>query len=400
MDREAEELLDIFAKHGFESYKVGGYVRDKLRGEPIQDIDIATSATPDQVIRLFANSIPTGIDHGTVSIPYKGHLFEVTTFRVEKDYRDHRHPSRIEFVSQIELDLGRRDFTINAMAMDSKGNIIDPYGGQEDLRQGIIRAVGVASERFREDALRILRGIRFASKLRFSIEPGTWRAVQECGILLSHISKERIRDEWRKTIESNHSLYGVALLDQLGNLPFAEWRKIFHATAIKACDHLVSEQDEPAYRWALLLACDHITDAAPLLSQWKFPKKLIHEVQEYLDLVFMPTQNELEVKRRLVTSSLSQVLEAFRIRNSLELVVNFNEAVISRWDDEISIRKMTELAIVGSDLLQALDKKPGPWVGRILNLLFEQVAFHGMPNDRDYLLTEARKVYDNERENT
>lgn len=195
-----QQVLRKLEEHGWEAWFVGGCVRDALRGKPCDDIDITTNATPQEVTAVFGekNIIETGLAHGTVTV--KPQMAEVTTYRTEGKYTDHRHPDQVTFVRSLREDLKRRDFTINAMAMDCRGHLEDPFGGQEDLRNGIIRAVGDPKERFDEDPLRILRALRFASVLGFAIEEDTAKALLAQRELLGCISVERIFKELCKTL--------------------------------------------------------------------------------------------------------------------------------------------------------------------------------------------------------
>ena len=195
-------VLNTLEENGFEAYLVGGSVRDFLLKKECHDYDIATSALPEQVMNLFENCQPTGIEQGTVTI-YCEHPVEVTTFRIESDYQDHRHPSHVEFVLSIEQDLARRDFTVNAMAYSPKRGLIDPFNGQQDLEKRVIRCVNDASLRFQEDAFRMMRAHRFVAQLGFSMDPLTYMAIQNNKHLLTYISIERIRDELLQILKYN-----------------------------------------------------------------------------------------------------------------------------------------------------------------------------------------------------
>src|SRR5690625_3744728 len=193
--QQAENVMNTLMDHGSECYFVGGSVRDFLLNLPIRDVDIATNAKPEDMIRIFPRTVPVGIDHGTVLILDQNEAFEVTTYRVEDDYDDFRHPNRVEFVNDITLDLSRRDFTINAMAMDMDGRIIDPFHGQKDLKVKKIKTVGRATDRFNEDPLRMLRGLRFTSQLGFNLDDEVVESIKINYKLLEHISIERITEE-------------------------------------------------------------------------------------------------------------------------------------------------------------------------------------------------------------
>ena len=204
MDEGAAELLDTLHRAGYAAYVVGGCVRDSLLGLTPHDWDLCTSALPQQGMELFGaeKCIPTGLQHGTVTVKKGGGLYEITTFRTEGTYTDGRHPDEVHFVPDVREDLARRDFTINAMAYNAKEGLIDPFGGQADLQSGILRAVGVPHQRFTEDALRILRLYRFAARFGFAIDPPTAQAAQELCAHLDCVSVERIEEELAKLLSA------------------------------------------------------------------------------------------------------------------------------------------------------------------------------------------------------
>ena len=196
------EMLDKINAEGFEAYFVGGAVRDFIMDKAFQDIDITTSAHPDEIKRIFSdcNVIDTGIKHGTVTVMYKNRPIEITTFRTELGYEDNRHPDKVVFCKNLSEDLKRRDFTVNSLCIDNKGEIIDIFGGIEDIKSKTLKAIGNAEERFKEDALRILRALRFASVLGFDIDKNTARAIHKCKDLILNVANERIASELRKMI--------------------------------------------------------------------------------------------------------------------------------------------------------------------------------------------------------
>ena len=204
MDEGAAELLYTLHRAGYAAYVVGGCVRDSLLGLTPHDWDLCTSALPQQVMELFGaqRCIPTGLQHGTVTVKQSGGLYEITTFRTEGAYTDGRHPDEVHFVPDVREDLARRDFTINAMAYNEKEGLVDPFGGQADLQSGIVRAVGVPRQRFTEDALRILRLYRFAARFGFAIDPPTAQAAQELCAHLDCVSVERIEEELAKLLSA------------------------------------------------------------------------------------------------------------------------------------------------------------------------------------------------------
>ena len=198
--KHAQEILEQLNNHGFEAYVVGGCVRDSLLHRVPGDWDITTSARPEQVKAIFGHTIDTGLQHGTVTIMRDKVGYEVTTYRIDGEYEDGRHPKEVEFTSNLLEDLKRRDFTINAMAYNPKEGLVDAFEGIRDLKEKRIRCVGNALERFTEDALRILRAIRFSAQLGFSIEESTWEAIKVIAPNLIHVSKERIQVELTKLL--------------------------------------------------------------------------------------------------------------------------------------------------------------------------------------------------------
>ena len=218
---ELQKMNSLFEAAGFEAYLVGGAVRDEIMGKGAHDWDVATNARPEDVIKIFRRVIPTGIKHGTVTVHFMKKAIEVTTFRTESDYSDGRHPDKVEYAGHIEEDLSRRDFTMNAMAASLKnGHIVDPYGGADDIKARVIRAVGEPCERFMEDGLRPVRAVRFASQLGFKIEEKTWAAILREDILkkAAGISLERFRDEFCKILLSPVPSVGLKLLEESGLL--------------------------------------------------------------------------------------------------------------------------------------------------------------------------------------
>ena len=217
-----ELLIDfgrIFTEAGYKAYLVGGAVRDMFMNVPAHDWDVATNATPQDVIKLFKFVVPTGIEHGTVTVHFKGHEIEVTTFRTEAGYSDGRHPDSVNYAATIEEDLARRDFTMNAIAASLEdGSVVDPYGGQDDIKKKLIRTVGIPHERFMEDGLRPIRALRFASKLGFGIENSTYSEIfkKEIQEKAASISIERFRDEFEKIMASPKPSVGLKLLEETG----------------------------------------------------------------------------------------------------------------------------------------------------------------------------------------
>lgn len=204
LPEKVSEIINCLRSHNFEAYAVGGCVRDSLLGRTPSDWDITTSATPEEVKSLFSHTVDTGIQHGTVTVMLGHEGFEVTTYRIDGEYEDARHPKEVAFTLSLREDLKRRDFTINAMAYNEESGLVDLFGGAQDLERGVIRCVGDPGERFREDALRMFRAVRFAAQLGFSVEKNTAGAISELAGSLARISAERIQTELVKLLVSPH----------------------------------------------------------------------------------------------------------------------------------------------------------------------------------------------------
>ena len=217
-------MLNKLRGAGYGAYFVGGCVRDTVLGRRVHDWDAATSAPPEVVLGLFERTAPTGLRHGTVTVISGGRALEVTTYRAEGAYSDHRRPDSVEFTGDLALDLSRRDFTMNAMAMGPEGDITDPFGGTEDIARRLIRCVGDSERRFSEDALRMLRALRFSAQLGFAIEPGTYAAIECLAPTASALSAERVRDEFLKALSSPRpeAAYGMLALGLMARFARAE----------------------------------------------------------------------------------------------------------------------------------------------------------------------------------
>lgn len=301
-------ILSTLQSAGYEAYLAGGCVRDALLGQPSQDYDITTSARPEQVQVLFENTRPTGLQHGTVTVYMDGQQAEVTTYRKEGPYSDHRHPDQVHFGCSLSEDLARRDLTINAMAWSSQTGLIDLFGGYEDLKKGIIRAVGDPHKRFEEDALRMFRAFRFAARFGFSIEPATMAAIHEKEGLASHLAVERIRQEMDEILltrpEMIEDMTGLLApwIPELADMAVTDQKSPYHYTdvwhhtldALKACT-----SPDLEVRWAVLLhdtgkpkmkthkdGKDHFKGheqesariAARVMRQMKLPKRMARDI--------------------------------------------------------------------------------------------------------------------------
>ena len=277
LDPGAAALLDALHTAGYAAYAVGGCVRDSLLGRTAHDWDLCTSALPQQVMELFGTEqcIPTGLQHGTVTIKYGGQLYETTTFRTEGSYTDGRHPDEVQFVPDVREDLARRDFTINAMAYNEAEGLVDPFGGQADLQNGLLRAVGEPQQRFTEDALRILRLYRFAARFGFALDAATARAARQLAPHLDCISAERIQEELAKLLAAPQpgAYLEPAMLAVV--LPELTPEKLTAAKpVVDACP--AGEENLPV-RWAALLGALGEADTRRVLKRLRCSNACIEE---------------------------------------------------------------------------------------------------------------------------
>ena len=418
---------------GYEAWCVGGAVRDLLLGREPGDWDVTTSARPEAVLALFApHALPTGLRHGTVTVG-GGRGVEVTTYRLDGDYLDSRHPDHVTFTASLREDLARRDFTVNAIAMDLRGQVSDPFGGREDLARGVLRAVGEPEKRFGEDALRILRGLRFAARLGFAIEPDTAAALHRCAPLLGRIAPERIREELLgilcgpdvlPVLLDYPDVLGVFLPELLPAVGFDQ-RSHYHCYDVweHTARSVAAARPIPVLRCAMLLhdlgkpetfTVDEngqghfyghwrksVELAEAILDRLRFDnrsKKTILTLVERHDA-------ELPLSERAVRRNLARYgEETVRLLLEVKRADNLAQAeqfrdrqrLIDQWETlldmvlgEGSCFSLKQLAVKGNDLL-ALGLQ-GPAVGKCLEELLELVMDGELPNDRAILLEYAKE---------
>ena len=277
LDPGAAALLDALHAAGYAAYAVGGCVRDSLLGRTAHDWDLCTSALPQQVMELFGTEqcIPTGLQHGTVTIKYGGQLYETTTFRTEGSYTDGRHPDAVQFVPDVREDLARRDFTINAMAYNAAEGLVDPFGGQKDLQNGLLRAVGEPQQRFTEDALRILRLYRFAARFGFTLDAATARAARQLAPHLDCISAERIQEELAKLLVAPQP--GAYLEPAVLAVVLPELTPAALEAAKPVVDACPAGEENLPVRWAALLGALGETDTRRVLKRLRCSNACIEE---------------------------------------------------------------------------------------------------------------------------
>lgn len=397
MDEGAAELLDTLHRAGYAAYVVGGCVRDSLLGLTPHDWDLCTSALPQQGMELFGEEkcIPTGLQHGTVTVKQGGGLYEITTFRTEGAYTDGRHPDEVHFVPDVREDLARRDFTINAMAYNEKEGLVDPFGGQADLQSGILRAVGVPHQRFTEDALRILRLYRFAARFGFSIDPPTAQAAQELCAHLDCVSVERIEEELAKLLSApapaaylDEKILGV-VLPELSPEALAAAKPV-----VDACP--AGEQALPVRLAALLLSLGE-DGTRRTLRRLRCSNACIEEtavlVREAAPGV--PVSLNIYARRLLGKYNLCTVQRLAALGTALQPERAADFAALSelaeRLDADGVCCRVSQLAVNGRDLMAA-GVPAGPGIRKVLEALLDGVIREEYPNERQALLAAVQQL--------
>ena len=397
MDEGAAELLDTLHRAGYAAYVVGGCVRDSLLGLTPHDWDLCTSALPQQGMELFGEEkcIPTGLQHGTVTVKQGGGLYEITTFRTEGTYTDGRHPDEVHFVPDVREDLARRDFTINAMAYNANEGLIDPFGGQADLQSGILRAVGVPHQRFTEDALRILRLYRFAARFGFSIDPPTAQAAQELCAHLDCVSVERIEEELAKLLSApapaaylDEKILGV-VLPELSPEALAAAKPV-----VDACP--AGEQALPVRLAALLLSLGE-DGTRRTLRRLRCSNACIEETAVLVREVVsgVPVSLNIYARRLLGKYNLCTVQRLAALGTALQPEHAADFAALSelaeRLDADGVCCRVSQLAVNGRDLMAA-GVPAGPGIRKVLEALLDGVIREEYPNERQALLAAVQQL--------
>lgn len=416
MARQSEQVLRTLNNKGYDAYWVGGCVRDELLGRRVDDMDITTSASPEQVMELFANCIPTGLQHGTVTVRSGGFYFEVTTFRTESEYKDNRRPAAVHFVQDVKEDLQRRDFTMNALAVDRDGNIVDPFGGQLDIQDGRVRCVGLATERFGEDALRMLRCVRFASVFDFKIAHNTWKGLIRQKDLLQHIAMERVRTEMVKMMAGPHPLHGLELLFRshaLAHVKAPIRMERFNKDLLSNMEQLIEEN--VLLRWSMLLIAGYYTrdEADALLRKWTFSNddrsriSGVLQVEQLVKAVVQEQKDEEALRSEWIVTVLSSGRQAtedwLMIQRLLptgwrEHEVLHEEQIVviqsrgAAWSQSMKVYELKDLHITGENVLQQLGRKGGPWLGQLMKHLLRETAIGNIANQHDMLTNEVKRV--------
>ncbi|KIL48039.1 CCA tRNA nucleotidyltransferase [Jeotgalibacillus campisalis] len=374
---EAIPVLKKIHQGGYEAYFVGGCVRDHLLDRVVNDVDIATSATPQEIKLLFKKTVDVGIEHGTVMVLHHGKGYEVTTYRSESTYTDFRRPDQVQFVRSLKEDLKRRDFTINAMAMSVDFHITDLYGGRQDLERRIIRTVGDAKERFSEDALRMLRGARFAAQLSFDIEENTFCTMLELSYLLQHIAVERKRMEMDKLLMGRNWAKGLEYILQaqfhiyLPPFPVTEDR-IKHFSKMNI-QHLTAEQ-----RWGLVMLPIDRSECESALKSWRLSRKQINYIKKLIDLYNWRTEHSWS-PFIVYESGLDRIQQAEQLYAAVN-EMDYNESEIHGIWRSLPIKNMKDLDVNGRELVSWSDRSEGPWIGTLFSEI-EQAVLEGHLNN-------------------
>lgn len=436
LPNDVKYIIEKLEASGHQAYAVGGCVRDCIMGRIPADWDITTSAKPMEIKRIFSHTIDTGLQHGTVTV-LRNHVgYEVTTYRVDGDYSDGRHPDSVSFTSDLTEDLARRDFTINAMAYNDRDGLVDVFFGKEDLNNGIIRAVGEPKQRFTEDALRMLRALRFSAQLNFEIEAATYEAITELAQSITQVSAERICVELTKLITSDHpkkleQIYhtglGKYILPEFDAMMECEQNTPHHCYTVgmHTLEAMNNISPERHLRFAMLLhdvakpeckttdekGVDHFhghpavgaKKAKAIMRRLKMDNDTIDKVcnlVEYHDC--RPELGLKYVRRLMAKTGMTVYPDLFYVKKADILAQSqykredklYNLQEFERLYEEILAKnqcvRLSDLQVKGKDLIDA-GIKPGPLLGKILNRLLEQVVEDPALNKADILIDMAVK---------
>ena len=397
LDEGAAYLLDRLHGAGHAAYAVGGCVRDSLLGLAPHDWDLCTSATPAEVLALFGEErcIPTGLQHGTVTIKSHGNLYETTTFRTEGAYSDGRHPDTVHFVPEVKEDLARRDFTINAMAYSAEEGLIDPFGGRADLAAGIVRAVGEPERRFEEDALRILRFYRFAARFGFALDPATGEAAKALSPHLDCVSAERIAEELSRLLAAPKP--GAYLEPAVLAVLFPELDLEMLPEICRIIDALQPGMEHFPVRLAALLCPLGEAGARAPLKRLKVSNALGNQIS----ILVKESENILENDLKSLHLQTRKMMGTYDLQ-TLEELANLWSAQDPKKKEQVEefrryaewleqnhvCCRVNQLAVNGRDLMAA-GVAPGPGLRRVLEGLLEQVITGRLPNEKAALLAAA-----------
>lgn len=388
----AKPVLQKIEQAGFEAYFVGGSVRDTILGDPIHDIDIATSAYPSEIKTIFKRTVDTGIEHGTVMILDHGQGYETTTFRTESGYQDYRRPDHVTFVRSLKDDLKRRDFTINALAMKENGEVIDLFAGLDDLNKHLIKAVGNPEERFHEDALRMMRAVRFASKLDFVIDKSTLKGIVNNAQLLEKIAIERIQVEFTKLLLGLNPAKGLRDFIDTGLFKYCPGFESYEDglnNLAKISDWSMINNEVDAWVALVFVLKVPLSKVNKLLCSWKLSNDLINQVNTALRMLVKFNNNSWSITD-LFSCGLQGLRTACNVANFVQLGIDTNQVMADY--KALPIHDKHELTINGGNLIKEAGVKPGPNMGRILTKLLNEVVTGKVINDHDALLKRTQSL--------
>ncbi|MBQ1193739.1 MAG: CCA tRNA nucleotidyltransferase [Lachnospiraceae bacterium] len=406
LPKQVAFIINKLYENGYEAFAVGGCVRDAVMGRVPHDWDITTNAMPEAVKSIFRKTIDTGIKHGTVTVMLERVGYEVTTYRIDGEYSDGRHPKDVIFTDNLTEDLKRRDFTINAMAYNDKTGIIDKFNGMEDIKNKIIRCVGVPEDRFSEDALRILRAIRFGAQLGFEIEPETYAAIGKLSDKLALISKERIQAELTKLITSDNPDRVVDIYNlKLGKYVFgaSSLTESTDGEVYRYSAELMKELPDISYfRYAGLLTSE--TDVEKILRGLKLDNKTIKIVSKLVNYKCYPLGTKSSDIRKASVEIGNDIFGLYYLQYIKAVIKLGNEKTKLSLEDLAEIEKkykailengdclvLNDMAIHGKDL-KALGLPDGKQIGDILKVLFDMVILKPELNDKDTLIKMAKEL--------
>ena len=389
MPSEFQEALPILEKikaAGFEAYFVGGSVRDALLDRPIHDVDIASSSYPEETKAIFDRTVDVGIEHGIVLVLENGQEYEITTFRTEDVYVDYRRPSSVSFVRSLEEDLKRRDFTVNAFALNEKGEIVDLFHGLEDLENKV---------RFNEDALRIMRGFRFQASLGFELEEATFIAMKECAPLLEKISVERTFIEFDKLLLSPYWRQGLEAMLASGAyhyLPEMKDRK-------EAIERLFDIELEYTFStseqaWAALVLALEIQDIPKFFKKWKTSREYAKTVEQIVEILKLREKVSLD-KRACYKYEKRLLLLAEELREGYALSVDY--LAIERVYDSLTIHDKHEVVVNGGMLIKEYGFQPGPALGEILTKIEYAIVDGELANEKEAIIAYIQQAKEEEK---
>lgn len=412
---EALPVLITLRQQGYDCVFVGGCVRDYLLERDVHDVDLATSATPAEMMAIFSHYVATGEKHGTITVFHAGVGYEVTTFRLEADYESHRRPVTVDYVHELTLDLQRRDFTINAMAIrydeaNRCGTLIDPFGGQQDLQSRTLRAVGDANARFDEDALRMVRGVRFAAEYGLTIAFRTWASMKRFNHLLSYIAMERIGAELDKMMNGANPLQAITLFARSGlyahvkqQLPVqavhalqaVATRRWTPLQAVQPSEQLAMLTGAQRWLWFVLVGEIDATSARQLFATLRYSNERQTSLEAAVAIanrMQLATSATIDELRPLwIDAILAHGVEAAKqwLAVAPYLSSPMTPTIFSELDDcmaNLAATTIAELQVTGHELLQRFQRRGGPWLGQLLSRLLHAVAHRRVANDKQLLL--------------